>query len=146
MANPFSEPARRNYIDSYRKKLFQSALQSCEVEQTAPRFQIDQQIDIALRVGFASGHRSEHPYVGGTALCCQPQNGFPAAGAELIECHVQYLTIRAAISAASYFGGCQFCSRWMGSVVVSCKSVLIRKRPSRDTSYCCLLIPGAGWV
>jgi hypothetical protein len=51
------------------------------------------------------------------------------------------LQIGADLIPAYFAGGCQFSSRWIGSVDASSNSVSIRNRPSRVTSYCCLLFP-----
>jgi hypothetical protein len=58
-----------------------------KVEKTAPRFQIDRGIEIAARIGVASGHGTNDTHINGSAVGGEPHDFIPTAVAEFLERH-----------------------------------------------------------
>ena len=65
-------------------------LESNNVQQRAPRLDIDQEIDVAVSTIVAPSHRAEHPYIARTVACCKVQD-FAAEAADAFERHASMI-------------------------------------------------------
>jgi hypothetical protein len=61
--------------------------QSAEIEQRAPRFHLDEEIDIAFLVVVASRDGTENAHIPGAAMLGHPQDFFPPPVAKFLKSH-----------------------------------------------------------
>lgn len=72
----------RTYVDLYAEEFLKVLNEPGVVEQTAARFPGDQEVEIAVLIGFAAGHRAEHAHIVGAALTSQAKDSVPTCAAQ----------------------------------------------------------------
>jgi hypothetical protein len=77
LSNAGTKAALGNDIHRYVQQRFKIEQQSAKIEQRAPRFHLDEEIDIAFLVVVSSRDRTEHAHIPGAAMCRHPQDFFP---------------------------------------------------------------------
>ena len=72
ISNPRTKAALGNQIDGHVEQRLKIEQQSTEIEQRAPRFQLDQEIDIAPFIAVASRDGTEYTHISGAPACGHP--------------------------------------------------------------------------
>jgi hypothetical protein len=75
----------RAHLDS--EQCLKFALQSCQIEKTAARLKVDEQIDIAPRGGFSTCGRPEDAHITGAAIRSKAHDVVAAGRAKFFEHH-----------------------------------------------------------
>src|ERR1035437_9459230 len=76
-----------DHVDLGPQQIPEIAQKLREVEDRATRFQVHQEIHIAIRPVLARRYRSEHTYISATAYLCQSDNLGPFFPSQGVQCH-----------------------------------------------------------